>query len=129
MKYTDPYSGLFGGRKLENIKMSDNLKAALAVLFVIFVIGVLVLWSGMAPAQTVVSDEYYKERCLDPQFSPAAPDCPDLRPRSAPLDCSQPDFSPEHGFCTPEQKQRDADTKCGVDFSPLPPECIINELY
>ena len=135
MKYTDPYSGLFGGRKLESIKMTipEHLKTALTVVGTIFVIGLLTLaftaYTSAAYGQTVVvSDEEYKERCGIPNFSPRDPGCADIRPRSAPLDCSQPDFSPRHPYCTPDIRTRDGRVRCD-GFSPLPPECIINELY
>jgi hypothetical protein len=85
---------------------------------------VCAIWTCFLDAQNVVvSDEEYEERCLNPDFSPSDPECIDLRPRSAPIDCSMPDFSPMHPFCDDEQTDRDADAKCGTDFSPLPAEC------
>ena len=105
----------------------ENAKTPLIVVGLIFLAGVFALGFALltVPAfgqPVVVSDDYYQERCLDPQFSPAPPNCVNIRPRSAPLDCSLPDFSPRHPYCTPQRRNLDAIAKCD-GFSPAPAGC------
>ena len=115
-------SGLFGGH-IRSKKMDSKSEVPITVLVIIFIIGVVVLsFEAYGLEAVVLSDEDYKTQCLDADFSPSIPCGPEVRPRSAPLDCSLPDFSPSHPFCTPERAKRDALAKCD-GFSPALPGC------